>query len=341
MNIAATAAMPNLAQIFVANIAARITPAATNTTSTTTSNTANTSTTTATTTTESPLEKLADFISGLSEDQQETFYTNIVNADDNSKNNFDASLLDVGINEFDKEFYSSIKKFCKERGALLEVITEHGSIVNAYTNLPDQLRAALLKGLTGIATRENGAVDGNYEKELNTFKESMAAAITTYNNCLKYSAPVLQKQAQENLFNDLGQILENANGQFRKEDLEALTKALAETATKTDKDPEAKHSLSDLTAKFFSKEGLMIAAMAIPTLGQLMSGTLGQLPIIGGLFKQISGLVSGLGSLSQQFIPIYTMFQQQETKRAVADISVAQKEKPPAKVEEANLAQAA
>jgi hypothetical protein len=92
---------------------------------------------------------------------------------------------------------------------------------------------------------------------------------------------------------------------------------------------------------FYSKEGLVMATMLIPTLGQLISGTLGQLPIVGGLIKQISGLVAGLGAISQQFIPIYTMFQQQETKRAVADMSVAQKEKPPAKAEEVNLAQAA
>jgi|GEM_PF-5009819 len=209
---------------------------------------------------------------------------------------------------------------------LINALFQHGPFVNYYIQSSLQERQVFDRFLKDMHPAAKEPIRNlEYFNTLNSFKDELSTTMRQFHEAkakvsnlpARLQASTL-RTAQIELANELAKLQGSFKEKIAKSDLEAITTTLSETRESTDNNPQAKNKLNEWTQKLFTAEGAVAATMLVPFLANILAGTLGDLPLVGGMIKSLAGLSSTIASSAQGLIQMLNTLNQTKTAQAVA-----------------------
>jgi hypothetical protein len=234
---------------------------------------------------------------------------------------------------------SNLQKACghpldEKSAKLLSHLIAQGPLLNYYIQADAKSQKTidrLLADVTTIST-EPSTKTLEYYQQLKEFKSKLTSALNNYhqarsqaNNLPAQLMPSQLQKAERALNKELQSITQKFSGKLHKDDITDIITSLQEAKKQIQENPESKNQLEAWAKKLFSAEGAVAATMFVPMLANLLAGTLGDLPFIGGLIKSVAGITSSLAGSAQGIIQMLNTLNQTKTAQAVAEI---QKKQP-------------
>lgn len=216
----------------------------------------------------------------------------------------------------------------EESAKLINALFQHGPFVNYYIQSSLKERQIFDNFLKDIPTAKEEPIRNlDYFNTLNSFKDDLSTTLRKFREA-KEKASNLPAQlqastlrtAQIELNKGLAELNKNFQEKISRSDLEAITTTLNETKKSTDTNPQAKNQLNEWTQKIFTAEGAVAATMLVPFLANILAGTLGDIPLIGGMIKSLAGFSSTIASSAQGLIQMLNTLNQTKTAQAVAEL---------------------
>ncbi|MEY3369868.1 MAG: hypothetical protein RLZZ361_538, partial [Cyanobacteriota bacterium] len=210
---------------------------------------------------------------------------------------------------------------------LLKALLEHGPVVNSYAQVDSRYQDTVDKMLSKLKPTENNPDQKSYAQTLGDFKGAIHSALEEFRktcNAVEGLDPRIAfnqiKNAERKLTQALDQTTKDYNHKIAKADLEIIQKAFSEARETTKQDSSARNLLETWTKKIFTAEGAVAATMLVPFLANILAGTLGDIPLIGGMIKSLAGFSSTIASSAQGLIQMLNTLNQTKTAQAVAEL---------------------
>ena len=235
--------------------------------------------------------------------------------------------------------FSNLKQACGQpldetSAKLLSHLIAQGPLLNYYIQADHKHQKSIDQCLATLLAKSNNESKKTleYYQQLDKFREVLTNALRNYhqarsqaNNLPAQLMPSQLRNAESTLNTELQSITQEFSDQLHQDDITEIITSLKEAKKQIQENPESKNQLEAWTKKLFSAEGAVAATMFVPLLANLLAGTLGDLPLIGGLIKSVAGITSSLAGSAQGIIQMLNTLNQTRTAQVVAEI---QKKQP-------------
>lgn len=229
---------------------------------------------------------------------------------------------------------SNLKQACgqplnEDSAKLLSHLIAQGPLLNYYIQADLKHQKSIDQCLTSLIASSNksGKKTLGYYQQLDKFREVLTNALRNYHQARSQAnnlpAQLMSSQllnAERALNKELQSITQNFSNQLHQDDITDIITSLKEANKQIQENPESKNQLEAWAKKLFSAEGAVAATMFVPLLANLLAGTLGDLPIIGGLIKSVAGITSSLAGSAQGIIQMLNTLNQTRTAQEVASL---------------------
>jgi hypothetical protein len=229
---------------------------------------------------------------------------------------------------------SNLKQACgqplnKDFTKLLSHLIAQGPLLNYYIQADHKHQKSIDQCLATLlaSSKDSGEKTIEYYQQLKEFKSKLTSALNNYhqarsqaNNLPAQLMPSQLQNAELALNKELQSITQEFSGKLHKNDITDIITSLKEAKKQIQENPESKNQLEAWAKKLFSAEGAVAATMFVPMLANLLAGTLGDIPIIGGLIKSVAGITSSLAGSAQGIIQMLSTLNQTRTAQEVANL---------------------